>query len=133
MYTDSCFPVLFFFFLALTALSAVVGPPTEVIERMGDKVHARQIARRCNIPTIPGTDGPLYDIQDAHDFIKQSVSSSMSILNMPPSEFFLMSFVGMDTQLLLKQASVVGPRPTLLLVLMELSQYRRRPRHACRA
>ncbi|KAL1979943.1 hypothetical protein VTN96DRAFT_4873 [Rasamsonia emersonii] len=46
-----------------------VGPPTDVIRKMGDKVLAREIARACDIPIIPGTDGPLQDLQQAYDFV----------------------------------------------------------------
>jgi pyruvate carboxylase len=50
---------------------AVVGPPTEVLRKMGDKVTARSIANTCGIPTIPGTEGPVQSLQDAHAFVKQ--------------------------------------------------------------
>lgn len=49
--------------------SLVVGPPTDVLKKMGDKVTARHIARSCNIPTIPGTGGPVQNIQEAYDFV----------------------------------------------------------------
>lgn len=40
---------------------------------MGDKVLAREIARACDIPIIPGTDGPLQDLQQAYDFVARLV------------------------------------------------------------
>lgn len=46
-----------------------VGPPTEVLSKMGDKVTARHIAQACNIPTIPGTEGPVQSLQEAYDFV----------------------------------------------------------------
>lgn len=52
---------------------AVVGPPTEVIDKMGDKVAARQVAKNINIPTIPGTDGPLRSVWEAQEFVQQYV------------------------------------------------------------
>jgi pyruvate carboxylase len=55
--------------------STVVGPPTDVIKKMGDKVLARHIARTCNIPIVPGTDTPLEGIQEAYDFIAMFVPS----------------------------------------------------------
>ena len=41
---------------------------------MGDKVAARQIAKSVNIPTVPGTDGPLRSVQEAQEFVQQYVS-----------------------------------------------------------
>src|SRR3954471_20490664 len=39
-----------------------VGPPAEVIARMGDKVAAREVARACGVPILPGTTDPGTDI-----------------------------------------------------------------------
>ncbi len=36
-----------------------VGPRPELIELMGDKVAARALARKVNIPTLPGTEEPV--------------------------------------------------------------------------
>ncbi|GAA4895986.1 acetyl-CoA carboxylase biotin carboxylase subunit [Actinomycetospora straminea] len=36
-----------------------VGPPAEVVAAMGDKVRARALARRCEVPVLDGTDGPV--------------------------------------------------------------------------
>src|SRR5712692_3071721 len=36
-----------------------VGPRPELIELMGDKVDARALARKVNIPTLPGTEEPI--------------------------------------------------------------------------
>ncbi|HWN28992.1 MAG TPA: biotin carboxylase N-terminal domain-containing protein [Actinomycetospora sp.] len=38
---------------------AFVGPPAEVVAAMGDKVRARALARRCGVPVLDGTDGPV--------------------------------------------------------------------------
>ncbi len=43
---------------------AFVGPPGEVLERLGDKVRARAEAERAGLPLIPGTE-PLRDIEEA--------------------------------------------------------------------
>lgn len=42
-----------------------IGPPSEVLGRMGDKLSAKELADRCNVPTIPGSIEPLKDAKDA--------------------------------------------------------------------
>ncbi|MGC8677538.1 MAG: acetyl-CoA carboxylase biotin carboxylase subunit [Hydrogenobaculum sp.] len=34
-----------------------VGPPSEVIELSGDKVRAKEIAKKAGVPVVPGSDG----------------------------------------------------------------------------
>jgi len=43
---------------------AFVGPPADVLERLGDKVRARAEAERAGLPLIPGT-APLASVEDA--------------------------------------------------------------------
>ncbi|GAA0935556.1 acetyl-CoA carboxylase biotin carboxylase subunit [Pseudonocardia zijingensis] len=38
-----------------------VGPPAEIIERMGDKVAAREAAQSCGVPVPPGSAGTISD------------------------------------------------------------------------
>jgi len=40
---------------------AFIGPPPEVIARMGDKSAARQMMRKAGVPVIPGSAGPVRD------------------------------------------------------------------------
>jgi acetyl-CoA carboxylase, biotin carboxylase subunit len=42
-----------------------VGPDADVIERMGDKVRARQVAAAAGVPTVPGTPGGVDDVAAA--------------------------------------------------------------------
>ncbi|NLI01698.1 MAG: acetyl-CoA carboxylase biotin carboxylase subunit [Chthonomonadales bacterium] len=42
-----------------------IGPPAPVIEHMGDKARAREIARNAKVPIIPGSDGPVSNESDA--------------------------------------------------------------------
>ncbi|SDB39220.1 Biotin carboxylase C-terminal domain-containing protein [Desulfonatronum thiosulfatophilum] len=38
-----------------------IGPSWSVIRNLGDKINTKRLARSLNIPTIPGSDRPLYD------------------------------------------------------------------------
>ena len=42
-----------------------IGPPSHVLAKMGDKLSAKEIAKQCNVPTIPGSENPLIDVADA--------------------------------------------------------------------
>ena len=42
-----------------------VGPASEIIRKMGDKIEARKIAKAAGVSTIPGSDGEVSDIQTA--------------------------------------------------------------------
>jgi len=42
-----------------------IGPPSDVLAQMGDKLSAKEIAKRCNVRTIPGTEKPLKDLEEA--------------------------------------------------------------------
>jgi len=44
---------------------AFIGPPTQAIERLGDKISAKQIAKAAGVPTVPGSDGELVDVDAA--------------------------------------------------------------------
>ncbi len=42
-----------------------IGPPANVIERMGDKARARETARAAGVPIVPGAEGTLPGEQEA--------------------------------------------------------------------
>ncbi|HMM05514.1 MAG TPA: pyruvate carboxylase [Clostridiales bacterium] len=42
-----------------------VGPPSHVLEQMGDKIKAKEIAKKCGVKTIPGSEHPLKDAEEA--------------------------------------------------------------------
>jgi acetyl-CoA/propionyl-CoA carboxylase biotin carboxyl carrier protein len=48
-----------------------IGPPPAAIEALGDKVSAREIARRAGAPLAPGTDGPVADAAEVKKFAEQ--------------------------------------------------------------
>jgi acetyl-CoA/propionyl-CoA carboxylase biotin carboxyl carrier protein len=48
-----------------------IGPPPAAIEALGDKVSARDIARRAGAPLAPGTDGPVADASEIKAFAEQ--------------------------------------------------------------
>jgi pyruvate carboxylase len=48
-----------------------VGPSADVIDSVGDKVSARTLAMKNNVPVVPGTEGPIENIEEAKQFVKQ--------------------------------------------------------------
>ncbi|MFT7796437.1 pyruvate carboxylase, mitochondrial-like [Arapaima gigas] len=45
-----------------------IGPPPEIVRKMGDKVEARAIAIHAGVPVVPGTDAPIASLQEAQEF-----------------------------------------------------------------
>jgi acetyl-CoA carboxylase, biotin carboxylase subunit len=43
-----------------------IGPSAESMEALGSKTAGRQLARRSDVPTVPGTNDPFEKIEDAH-------------------------------------------------------------------
>jgi acetyl-CoA/propionyl-CoA carboxylase, biotin carboxylase, biotin carboxyl carrier protein len=48
-----------------------IGPPPQAIEALGDKVRARDIARRVGAPLAPGTDGPVSSAAEVVQFARR--------------------------------------------------------------
>jgi len=42
-----------------------IGPPSEVLQKMGNKVEARKIAVKAGVPTIPGSTKPARSVEEA--------------------------------------------------------------------
>ena len=42
-----------------------IGPKWDVIRDLGDKINTKRVANKLGIPTIPGTDGPIYNEMEA--------------------------------------------------------------------
>lgn len=43
-----------------------IGPSPDAMRLMGDKAQARKAAKEANIPVLPGADGPLQSVAEAH-------------------------------------------------------------------
>ena len=52
-----------------------IGPNWEVIKSLGDKINTKRVANRLGIPTIPGTDGPIYNEMEAEEVAAQLLDS----------------------------------------------------------
>jgi acetyl-CoA carboxylase biotin carboxylase subunit len=50
---------------------AFIGPTAEQIRLMGDKATARRTMQSVNVPIIPGTPGPVEDVDEAAQFAAQ--------------------------------------------------------------
>ena len=48
-----------------------IGPPPSAIVALGDKVKAREIAKRVGAPLAPGTDGPVSSPEEVADFARE--------------------------------------------------------------
>lgn len=49
-----------------------IGPSPNVMARMGDKVAARASAIEAGLEVVPGTDGPVTDVNQAIKFVEQA-------------------------------------------------------------
>ncbi len=48
-----------------------IGPTVENIESMGDKISAKALMKKANVPTVPGSDGPVETVEEAEKVIKE--------------------------------------------------------------
>lgn len=48
-----------------------IGPKSEHLAMLGDKVKARELAKKANIPVIPGSDGPVTSMDEVVSFAKE--------------------------------------------------------------
>ena len=56
-----------------------IGPGWEVIRDLGDKINTKRVANRLGIPTIPGTDGPIYNEMEAEDVARQLMADQLEM------------------------------------------------------
>ena len=45
-----------------------IGPPSDVLAKMGDKLNAKKVAISCGVPIIQGTENPLASLEEAKDY-----------------------------------------------------------------
>ncbi|KAM6496884.1 pyruvate carboxylase [Amanita muscaria] len=50
---------------------AFVGPSPEVIDELGDKTKARQLAMKIGVPVVPGTPGPVATYEEGLYFVRE--------------------------------------------------------------
>jgi acetyl/propionyl-CoA carboxylase alpha subunit len=56
-----------------------IGPNWEVIRDLGDKINTKRVAKKLGIPTIPGTDAPIYNEMDAEDIARQLMADQLEM------------------------------------------------------
>jgi acetyl/propionyl-CoA carboxylase alpha subunit len=47
-----------------------IGPSWQVIRDLGDKINTKRLARSLGVPTVPGSDKPIYDEMEAEKFAR---------------------------------------------------------------
>lgn len=47
---------------------AFIGPSHEMIEKLGDKIQSKVVAKKANVPTIPGVEKPITSEKEAKEF-----------------------------------------------------------------
>ena len=48
-----------------------IGPSAELLEMFGDKTEAKKLAKKTNVPTVPGTDGALSELSEVRAAAKE--------------------------------------------------------------
>ncbi|MGV1099563.1 biotin carboxylase N-terminal domain-containing protein [Thiovibrio sp. JS02] len=56
-----------------------IGPKWEVVKSLGDKINTKRVANKLGIPTIPGTDGPIYNEMEAEDIALRLLEDQKAI------------------------------------------------------
>ncbi len=55
-----------------------IGPNWEVIKNLGDKINTKRVANQLDIPTIPGTDSPIYNEMEAEEIAQDLLDEQLS-------------------------------------------------------
>ncbi len=48
-----------------------IGPTAEMMERLGDKIQSKLVARAANVPVVPGVDKPVESVEEAKEIAKE--------------------------------------------------------------
>ncbi len=54
-----------------------IGPNWEVIKNLGDKINTKSVANKLGIPTIPGTDAPIYNEMEAEEIAQKLLENQL--------------------------------------------------------
>ena len=55
-----------------------IGPNWEVIKSLGDKINTKRVANSLGIPTIPGTDAPIYNEMEAEEIAQKLLEDQIA-------------------------------------------------------
>ncbi len=55
-----------------------IGPNWEVIKSLGDKINTKRVANKLGIPTIPGTDSPIYNEMEAEEIAQRLLDNQLA-------------------------------------------------------
>jgi acetyl/propionyl-CoA carboxylase alpha subunit len=55
-----------------------IGPNWEVIKSLGDKINTKRVANQLQIPTIPGTDSPIYNEMEAEEIAQRLMDDQLA-------------------------------------------------------
>lgn len=50
---------------------AFIGPPSHVLSTVGDKAEARRAMERAGVPVVPGSEGPVHDLDEAKEVAEE--------------------------------------------------------------
>jgi acetyl/propionyl-CoA carboxylase alpha subunit len=87
-----------------------IGPNWEVIRDLGDKINTKRVANQLGIPTIPGTDAPIYNEMEAEEIALSLLENQKEL--------------GIDNPSILIKAAAGGGGMGIEEV-MEIEQFRR--------
>lgn len=62
-----------------------IGPNWQVIRDLGDKINTKRVANELGIPTIPGTDAPIYNEMEAEEIANRLLEDQLEAGIQDPS------------------------------------------------